>query len=104
MKKLLLAFLLLISFTTVMAQNYWSAHISTARIAMDRAVARKSFPTNFKLFDLNISPLRKELFNVVDNKLRHKVIIVIPNAKGELEEVSLYQVLTVISCVFNKVG
>ncbi|MBV9964038.1 MAG: peptidase, partial [Parafilimonas sp.] len=86
MKKLLLFSLSFILFTAVMAQNYWSAHINTAKVVTDKAVARKSFPTNFKLFDLNINPLRKDLFAVIDNISKHSTVIVIPNAKGQLEK------------------
>ena len=85
MKKFLLVIISFISFTTLMAQNYWSSHTNTANLIPNKAVARKSFPANFKLFDLDIAPLKKDLFSVVDNASKHTVIITLPNAKGQLE-------------------
>ena len=62
-------------FTAVMAQNYWSAHTGTAGIITDKSVARKSFPANFKLFGLDINPLRKDLFSVAGSASNHTIII-----------------------------
>jgi hypothetical protein len=86
MRKILLILLSFTFFTAVMAQNYWSAHTNTTKIITDKSVARKSFPQNFKLFDLNINALRKNLFTVVDNASGHTIIINVPNAKGQLEK------------------
>ena len=86
MKKLLLVFLSVTLYITMMAQDYWSMHTSTAKIITDKSVARKSFPTNYKLFDLDIAPLKKDLFSVVSNAAKHSVIISIPNAVGKLEQ------------------
>ena len=86
MKKSLLTLLTFTCFTTLMAQDYWSAHTGTAAIVIDKSVTRKSFPANFKLFDLNISLLRRDLFSVINNASRQKVIIIIPNVKGQLEK------------------
>lgn len=86
MKRLLLVLLSFTFFTVVMAQNYWTSHAGAARMATDKAVARKSFPVNFKLFDLDINPLRKDLFSVAGNTSKHTVVISIPNAKGQLEK------------------
>ena len=73
-------------FTAVMAQNYWSAHTGTAGIITDKSVARKSFPANFKLFGLDINPLRKDMFSVAGSASNHTIIISIPNVKGQLEK------------------
>lgn len=86
MRKLLLFCLSITAFTVVTAQNYWSAHTGAARLVTDKAVARKSFPTNFKLFDLNIAPLRKDLLSVAGNASKHTIIISIPNAQGKMEK------------------
>jgi hypothetical protein len=56
---------------------------SAERLVTDKAVARKSFPKNFKLFDLDIKPLRKDLLSVVGNVSKHTIVISIPNAKGK---------------------
>src|SRR5579885_2320337 len=86
MRKLLLLGLSFAFFSGAMAQNYWTSHTGLTKIVTDKAVTRKSFPVNFKLFDLNISPLRKDLFSVVNNASGHTVIISIPNAQGKLEK------------------
>lgn len=69
------------------AQNeYWSEHGERSSIATDKAVARLSFPQDFMLFDLDIDPLRRELFSVTDNQDRHSTVILLPNADGGVEE------------------
>jgi hypothetical protein len=88
MKKLLLFMLSSTLACTVMAQqkSYWSLHTDAARIITDKAVARQSFPTAFKLFDLNITPLRQELFSVVNKTSGQSTIITLPNADGNPEQ------------------
>jgi hypothetical protein len=86
MKKLLLLFLSFVFFTAVMAQTYWSSHTGTAKITIDKSVTRQSFPKNFKLFDLDVNPLRKDLFSVAGNASKHTIVISIPNAKGQIEK------------------
>ncbi|HNR16548.1 MAG TPA: zinc-dependent metalloprotease family protein [Chitinophagaceae bacterium] len=89
MKKLVL---FMLSFTlayTVMAQegNYWSSNSDAGKIITDKAVARLSFPKDFKLFNLNTDPLRQELFSVVGNQAsRHSTVISLPNADGQIEQ------------------
>ena len=88
MRKLLLIFLSFTFFNTVMAQerNFWSSHTDAGRITTDKAVARVSFPAAFKLFNVNIDPLKQELFTVVGNASRHSTIISLPNADGQIEQ------------------
>ena len=88
-KQLLLA----IAFTFVLfqtqAQNdLWTIHNSDAsKIITDQAVSRVSFPKTFKLYDLNIDPLRHALYSVVaDLKGKHSTIISLPNADGQMEQ------------------
>jgi hypothetical protein len=88
MRKLLL---IVLSFTMVnglMAQeNYWASHKSTGTINTDKAVSRATFPKEFKLFDLNIEPLKKQLLSVTDNQSsRHSAVISLPNADGQIEQ------------------
>lgn len=87
MKKVLLLFLSIGFVLLSKAQiNYWSLHTSSDRFSTDKSVARLSFPKEFKLFDLNIQPLKRDLFTVVDNNARHSAKISLPNAEGQLEE------------------
>jgi hypothetical protein len=54
-------------------------------------VARLSFPTEFKLFDLNAEMMQQELFKVVDNATSHTVVISLPNAAGEFEQFEVFE-------------
>jgi len=84
-KVLLLATALLLS-TMSFAQDYWRPHAEGARITTDKAVSRLAFPANFKLFDLNFTPLRNEVFKTVGNVSGHSTIISLPNADGQIEQ------------------
>jgi hypothetical protein len=88
---LFLAFLVLSS-VSVNAQNYWKTYTgsATGKIITDKAVARQSFPKEFRLFDLNISPLHEELFSVA-NRSRNSVVISLPNAEGQMEQFEVFE-------------
>ncbi len=89
MKKSLLFFLSFTIAISLIAQDKtcWSAHTDAGKIITAKSAERLSFPREFKLFDLNIEPLRQALFSVVDNRSnKHTTIISLPNAAGELEE------------------
>ncbi len=78
---------------TIFAQqkNAWTAHTSLTKITTDKGVARLSFPTQFKLFDLNAQMMQQELFKVVDNSTAHTVVISLPNAAGEIEQFEVFE-------------
>ena len=89
MKKIVLFTVLCALFTTMgfsQTESVWTPH-SGARtsIVADKAVARLAYPKEFKLFDLNIEPLREKLFSVVNRTGRQSAIISLPNADGEIE-------------------
>ncbi|MEO6231047.1 MAG: reprolysin-like metallopeptidase [Ferruginibacter sp.] len=88
MKKLtLLLVLSCIFFSAVNAQKkYWSPHTGNAPVTLDKAAARSSFPKNFKLFDLDIAPLKSQLFSVVSNTTKHATVISVPDVDGNLEQ------------------
>ncbi|MFT3681729.1 MAG: fibronectin type III domain-containing protein [Ferruginibacter sp.] len=89
MKKLSLFFLSCSLLTTAMAQQKkdWSLHTGAARIITDKAVARPSFPKEFKLFNLNTESFSKELLSITGkNSLKHSQVISLPNADGNMEE------------------
>ena len=71
--------------------KFWSSHNDVGRIVTDKAVARLSFPKEFKLFNLNIDPLKQDLFSVVDNHARHSTIISLPNADGLIEQFEVFE-------------
>ena len=72
-------------------RNYWTSNTDASRITTDKAVARQSFPKDFKLFNLDVDPLRQELFKVVGNSSRHSTIISLPNANGQIEQFEGYE-------------
>jgi hypothetical protein len=74
-------------------EKYWSAdNASRSAIITDKAVARLSFPSEFKLFDLNTSALKQVLFSVVGNSAtKHVAIISLPNADGLLEQFEVFE-------------
>ena len=72
-RTLLLALVLAsaLSFEASAQSNFWSVNTeSRAAIPTDKAVARPSYPKEFKLFNLNIEPLRQQLFSIVATTLR----------------------------------
>ncbi len=95
MKKTLLLTLLFALFSTLgfsQTDRFWSvSHESPASITKDKSVLRPTFPTDFKLFNLNLANLRQELFKVVDNASKHSTIISLPNADGGLEQFEVFE-------------
>ncbi len=80
------------SFKVAGQTPYWSLHNESARVTTDKAVARQSFPKEFKRFDLNINPLRQQLFAIVGaNASRHSTVITLPNADGGLEQFEVFE-------------
>ena len=93
MRKLLLVFIAMITAISIQAQkNFWSLHTNADKITTDKAVARLSFPKSFQLFDLNIEPLRQELFSVVNQTSSNRsTIISLPNADGQIEQFEVFE-------------
>ena len=89
---LLLVAIIAVSALAVTAQmKIWSVNNdSRLTIVTDKAVERQSFPIDFKLFDLNIEPLREQLFSVADARGTSKVIQ-LPNADGGMEYFEVYE-------------
>lgn len=87
MRKFTLLLLMGLFCSTVFGQkNYWASRTDATSITKDKAVARQSFPSEFKLFNLNIEPLKQTLFTVTDNRVSHKTVISLPNTNGEIEQ------------------
>lgn len=75
--------------TAVFSQNdpYWSANnASKSSLTTDKAVARLSFPKEFRLFNLNAASFRRSLMSIVDKSSKKSTIITLPNAAGGIEE------------------
>ena len=94
-KVLLLTFLLALITTSGFSQTdkFWSANnVSRDNITTDKAVARLSYPKAFKLFNVNIEPLRQELFSVVDKgSSSRSTVISLPNAAGNFEQFEVFE-------------
>lgn len=83
---LLFVFIAFTGFTQ--ADRFWSANTqSRSSIVTDKAVARLSYPKEFRLFNLNTALFRQELFSVIGNNARTRsAVITLPNADGQLEQ------------------
>ena len=94
MKKVLLLtvlFALISTFGFSQADRFWSANNDIrSNITPDKAVARLSYPKEFRLFNLNIEPLRQKLFSIVDNAGR-SAVITLPNADGGIEQFEIFE-------------
>lgn len=93
-KGLLLTFLSAMATTIAFSQadRFWSANNENrAAISTDKAVARVSYPKEFKLFNLNAAALRQELFSIVDKQSRRSTIITLPNTAGTLEQFEVFE-------------
>ena len=74
------------------ADRFWSANNENkATIPTDKAVARLTYPKEFKLFNLNAAALSQELFSVVDRQAKHSTIVSLPNAAGGLEQFEVFE-------------
>jgi len=84
---LILLFAGLFSLPALSQEQYWTLRPSKEGIVTHKAVARQSYPKEFKLFDLNLAPLRQQLLSIVgENPQRRTTIITVPNAAGKLEQ------------------
>ncbi len=95
MRKLQLLVLLSVMISTVsfsQVPDYWSANNENrTAIPTEKAVARITYPKEFKLFNLNSVPFRQELFSIIDRQAKRSTIITLPNAAGNLEEFEVYE-------------
>lgn len=94
-KNLLLTplFVLFTSLAFSQSDKFWSVNNDNkANIVTDKAVARISFPKEFRLFNINADALRQQLFSVVDrNALKPSAIITLPNVAGQLEQFEIFE-------------
>ena len=91
MKKIYSVFFLsvfiLLTAVSANAQSYWQKSAAVAgKIPTAKAVARLSFPKEFKLFNLDLASIKQELFKVTDNAQRHTTVISLPNTDGGIEQ------------------
>ena len=96
MKKQLLGVLFSVFFvlhTQAQTTTLWSPHNGEkSKITTDKAVARASFPKEFKLYDLNIEPLRNILFSAIGSQTAKKsAVITLPSAEGKIELFEVFE-------------
>ncbi len=96
MKKGLLLTLVLAMITTLgfsQSDKFWSASKENkADIVTDKAVARLTYPKEFKLFNLNAASLRTVLFSITgNNAARQSTVISLPNADGGIEQFEVFE-------------
>jgi hypothetical protein len=94
-KLLLLSTLLVLVAASAFAQtnSYWSVTTDgRSSIVADKAASRLSFPTDFKLFNLDFDPFQQELFSIVGARASNvSTIISLPNAEGGIETFQVYE-------------
>lgn len=75
------------------SDRFWSGNTDARNsIVTDKAVARLSFPKEFRLFNLNTEAMRQELFTIVGNQpAKHTTVISLPNAEGNLEDFEVFE-------------
>lgn len=89
---LIVAMVFGISLTASAQENIWSANYeSPDSFVKDKAVARPSFPTEFKLFNLNFEPLRQQLMSITDSRNAASTVISLPNADGLMERFEIFE-------------
>jgi hypothetical protein len=74
-------------------KGIWTPNVQNrSQMVKDKAVARATFPTEFKLYDLNLDALHQQLFSIVGDQARGRsTVISLPNADGNLEQFEVYE-------------
>jgi hypothetical protein len=97
MKKILTALLLtsgvFASLNTSAQENAWSSYDGFSKFTTDKAVARQSFPKEFKLFNLDLAPLKQKLSSAINSTQNRSssTIITLPNADGGMEQFEVFE-------------
>ena len=91
-KKLtLFTIIILFTFLQTFAQqnNFWTDH-GAAPIPIGRIAPKPSMPTNYKLFDANLTAMQQFLLTAVSTNATN-IVFSLPNADGILEEFELIE-------------
>ena len=96
MKKLILLSTLFVMFRVSgfsQSDKYWSANFaSRSSLATDKAVSRKSYPSEFKLFNLNFASFKQTVLSAVQSRSsKNSTIISLPNADGNIEQFEIFE-------------
>ncbi|MFM2146339.1 MAG: hypothetical protein RL732_1175 [Bacteroidota bacterium] len=94
MQKSLLTLLVFFLFISANAQqrNHWRPFTTPGPINKHKSVGRLSFPTDFRLFDVDMEALRGELMAITGSSpLSRKTVVSLPNADGGIEDFELVE-------------
>ena len=75
--------------TFAQQQNFWTEH-SVGAVTISKVATRSNFPTNYKLFDANLSAIQQYLLSAADARTTN-FVFTLPNADGILEEFELVE-------------
>ena len=93
-KQLLLAFAFVFISCQVQAQTEkpWASH-KGALVAKHQSVERASFPEDFKLYEVDVASLKKNLSGAVDrfSKNKRAALISLPNVDGNSEKFEVFE-------------
>lgn len=95
MKKKLLVILFFSTvsvFVQAQTEKFWAEH-KGSDLVLSKSIQRETFPTDFKLFNLNVNSLKQVLLTAPQrtNANRSSVVISIPNNDGKLERFTMYE-------------
>ncbi len=91
-KLLLLLLVGCIALTASAQEGYWLSRADKNGITTDKAVARASYPKEFKLFTLDITPLRQKLFSITGrNASARSAVVTLPSANGSMEQFEVFE-------------
>lgn len=94
-KTLLFLFSSFFAVCSVSAQNdnFWKEVSPNAKMVKHQSVTRDDFPTEFKLFQLNVETIKQSLLSAPDRKEigATGVIVTIPNINGKLERFEMFE-------------
>ena len=94
-KTLLFLFSSFFAVCSVSAQNdnFWKEVSPNAKMVKHQSVTRDDFPTEFKLFQLNVETIKQSLLNAPDRKEigATGVIVTIPNTNGKFERFEMFE-------------
>ena len=75
------------------SDKFWSANFaSRSNITKDKAVSRTTYPSEFKLFNLNFTPFKQVVLSAVQSRnSKSSTIISLPNADGNIEQFEIFE-------------
>jgi len=86
MQRLLPLLFILASMAAVAQRPAWTPVPSNAGIIQNQGSQRSSFPTEYRLFELDLAPLREAMMGIAGpNRTATKAVITLPDASGKPE-------------------